>query len=234
MRKAIAAGFMAAVLFPLAPVGVALAQATARHPDRLVCSPAQNGGTLVEGVCRLLDASVGQPYEGFILTSHGDGGTFSIAAGNLPPGLTMPAQYGAAGTIVAGTPTREGSFTFRVHGVDQMGEPLAETYRIVVGPPLPMTDTTPAMPAGRVGRAYAADFSLSGGAAPYTWSVAGGRLPPGLRPVSTDAPTDNHNQLEGTPTRSGTYHFTMKVTDRFGKSATGPETLVVRAKRSAR
>ena len=31
-----------------------------------------------------------------------------------------------------------------------------------------------------VGGAYAQNFFLSGGAAPYTWSVAAGQLPPGL------------------------------------------------------
>jgi hypothetical protein len=33
---------------------------------------------------------------------------------------------------------------------------------------------------GTVGQAFAQDFFFSGGAGPYTWSVAAGQLPPGL------------------------------------------------------
>ena len=132
---------------------------------------------------------------------------------------------------MAGIPTREGFFTFRVHGVDQRNEPLNETYRIVTGPPLPLVDTTSAsMPGGRVGVPYAMNFSLSGGEAPYAWSLASGALPPGLHLVSADGPADAHNQVAGTPTKTGRYRFAMKVADRFGTSATGSETLVVGAR----
>jgi hypothetical protein len=108
---------------------VALAGTTA---DRLVCSPGTNGGTLKHGVCVLPSATLGQQYEGFIITSLNAGGTFAITAGALPPGLTMPATYGASGTIVGGTPTQLGRFTFTVTGVDQEGMMLRQTYRIKV------------------------------------------------------------------------------------------------------
>ena len=55
--------------------------------------------------------------------------------------------------------------------------------------------------------------------APYTWSVASGQLPPGLALRSPYAPNDNNSQLAGTPTRSGTFKFTVKVTDGSGQSA---------------
>jgi len=206
---------------------------TVNEPPTLVllCSPGDNGATLVNGVCVLPSASVGQPYEAFILTNDGSVDTFSIVAGSLPPGLQMPAQYGAAGTIVGGTPTHKGTFTFTVHVVNPEGQTAQQTYSITVGAAPPLTVTLPAsgstLPPGTVGAAYAQSFFLSGGVAPYTWSVASGQLPPGLALVSTDAPTDNNNELAGTPTTAGTFTFTMKVTDSTGSQATQQFTLTI-------
>lgn len=204
---------------------------TQEPPDTLLCDPGDNGGTLVNGVCVLPDANIGQGYEAFIITSHESGGTFSITAGSLPPGMSMPSVFGAAGTIVAGTPTQQGTFTFTVTGTDGQGEPLQQAYSIKVDPPLPLTVVLPAsgstLAPGTVGTAYAENFFLSGGVAPYTWSVASGTLPRGLKLVTTDAPTDNNNQLAGTPTTAGTFTFTMKVTDSQGNQATQQFTVKV-------
>ena len=200
-------------------------------PDTLLCDPADNGGTLVNGVCVLPDANIGQGYEAFIITSHESGGTFQIVAGSLPPGMSMPSSYGAAGTIVAGTPTQQGTFTFTVHGTDGQGQPLQQAYSITVDPPPPLAvvlpGSGPTLAPGTVGVAYAQNFFLSGGVAPYTWSVASGSLPPGLALVTTDAPTDNNNQLAGTPTTAGTFTFTMKVTDGAGSQASQQFSLTI-------
>ena len=102
MRKTCAAIAAAgALLAGIATASPALAQA---RTITLLCSPGTNGGTLVNGVCVLPAAAVGQPYEAFLLTSNGAVDTFTITKGSLPPGLSMPATYGAAGTIVGGTP----------------------------------------------------------------------------------------------------------------------------------
>jgi hypothetical protein len=219
---------LAALVFLMGIASTSTALAAAPPPDKLVCSRDTNGGTLVNGVCVLPRANVGQNYEGFILTSNNSGGTFSIIAGSLPPGLSMPASYGASGTIVAGNPTQQGRFNFTVKGTDQEGQTMQQAYRIKVGAPLPLVDTT-ANPnaAGTVGTSYATNFLLSGGAAPYTWSLVSGRFPPGLALTTTDGPNDINNQLAGTPTTAGTFAFTMKVTDGFGSTATGQTSITI-------
>jgi hypothetical protein len=105
--------------------------------------------------------------------------------------MTMPASYGAAGTIVAGTPTRQSTFTFTVTGTDELGQPLQQAHSITVDPPLPLAVVLPAsgstLHSGNVGVSYAQNFFLSG-VAHCTWSAVSGPLPPGLALTSTDAP----------------------------------------------
>jgi hypothetical protein len=63
-------------------------------------------------------------------------------------------------------------------------------------------------------------FGAAGGQTPYTWSVSSGQVPPGLTFSSGDPGTFINNVLSGTPTKKGTFGFTMKVTDSLGGTAT--------------
>jgi hypothetical protein len=72
----------------------------------------------------------------------------------------------------------------------------AKTLAIKVGSP----------PSGTECVAYTHTFEAAGGTAPYSWSTAG-TLPPGL---TLSAVT---GVLSGSPTASGTYSFTIRVTD---------------------
>ena len=202
-------------------------------PDQLLCSPAGNGGFLESGVCVLPDAVTGLPYQGHLITSHQAGGALSVVSGSLPPGLSLPATFTGPGDTVGGTPTDPGvepGRTFTVQGTGDQGQPLYQAYTVNVdqNEPLAINASGGAdLGPGTVGQPFAQNFFLSGGAAPYTWTVASGQLPPGLTLQTTGDPRDAANQLAGTPTTAGTYTFTMRLSDYPGQHATQQFTLVI-------
>ena len=202
-------------------------------PDQLLCDPADNGGFLISGACVLPDAVTGLPYQGHLVTSHKAGGTLSVVAGSLPPGLSLPATFTGSGDTIGGTPATPGtepSYTFTVQGTGDQGQPLYQAYSIMVDPNEPLAINASggtALGPGTVGQPFAQNFFLSGGAGPYTWSLASGQFPPGLTLQTTAGPRDAGNQLAGTPTTAGTYTFTMRLTDYPGQQATQQFTLVI-------
>jgi Putative Ig domain len=198
--------------------GQGLAEATAT--DQMVCV---NGYTFVNEVCIMSRAQAGQPYEGLLDTSAQDGGEFFVS-GTVPPGMLVRVQGPVTGTIIGGTPTTAGTYTFTVSGTDNSGISIAPmTYQItVVGnfqpPPLKINGSS-VLPSGTVGTEYANVFSVSGGSIPYTWSVLSGQLPPGLTLTSDITLSQTGDDLSGTPTTAGTFTFTMQVTDGQGTQA---------------
>jgi hypothetical protein len=203
-------------------------------PDQLVCDLADNGGFLENGVCVLPDAVTGIPYAGHLVTSHKAGGALSVVSGSLPPGLSLPATFTGAGDVIGGTPGQPGvepAYTFTLQGTGDQGQPLYQAYTINVDPNQPLAIVLPAegstLGPGMVGGAFAQNFFLSGGAGPYTWSVASGQLPPGLVLQTFSDPRDANDELTGTPTTAGTYTFTMRLTDYAGQQATQQFTLTI-------
>lgn len=230
MRRLLITCAAAGSLLPGA--GAAAASPALAQPasDQMICVI---GYTFVNGVCVMAPAQLGQPYEGFLDTSAQEGGTFTVI-GTLPPGLMVRQQGPVTGTIIGGTPTAEGTFTFTVQGVDNYNVAISPmTYQLTVGPPSPaplaigLPGASPTLPSGTVGTSYAQGFFVSGGIAPYTWSVVGGQLPPGLALVSADPPSLNNNELTGTPTTAGTFSFTMQVTDGQGSQASQQFSLTI-------
>jgi hypothetical protein len=209
--------------------GVAAGQglAEAATTDQMICDY-----TFVNGVCDMGQAQAGQPYEGFLDTSAHDSGEFSVS-GTVPPGTLVRSQgLAGSGTILGGTPTTAGTYTFTVSGTDNNGISIAPmTYQItIVGnfQPPPMTiNGSSVLPSGTVGTYYASVFSVSGGSIPYTWSVLSGQLPPGLSLQSDITLSQTGDDLSGTPTMAGTFTFTMQVTDGQGHHASRQFSLTI-------
>ena len=64
---------------------------------------------------------------------------------------------------------------------------------------------------GTVGQVYFGSIYLANGTAPYTYQISSGSLPPGLKLGCENGA--GFADISGTPTRAGTYTFTVKATD---------------------
>lgn len=142
--------------------------------------------------------------------------TWSVNAGSLPPGITL-----TSGGVLTGTPTTAGSYSFSVNVTDQNNgiATTSITMTIAAAPSL----SFPAPPSGTVGTAYTDTLTVTGGTAPYTWSVSAGTLPAGI----TLNPSTG--VLSGTPTVAVTSSFTVTVTDADNRTATEATSMTVAA-----
>lgn len=112
-------------------------------------------------------------------------------------GVIYTADFGFTGTD---------SFTFTASDGVNTSPPATVTITVLRG----VTITTLSLPAGVKGRPYAVDLEATGGTPGYTWSIAAGSLPPGLR---LDVAT---GRITGVPTAGGQFEVTIAVRDAAG------------------
>jgi len=164
----------------------------------------------------LPDANVGSAYSVTFAATGGEAPyTWSFVGGTLPPGLTVSTTG-----VLSGVPTTAGTYTFSIRTVDALGRPDTKGFLLTVRPPAITITTASPLPGGFVGQAYSVTFEASGGASPYSWALAEGSLPPGLLLSTSGA-------LTGTPTTTGTYNFTVRVTDSAQVTVTKAFVLVI-------
>ncbi len=84
----------------------------------------------------------------------------------------------------------------------------------------PLAISTATLPDATVGGAYSQTLAASGGTTPYTWSRSSGTLPTGLTLGSSGI-------ISGTPTATGTFSFTVKVTDSASTRASVSKTFSI-------
>jgi hypothetical protein len=121
--------------------------------------------------------------------------------------ITSQATWASSSTAVASI-NSSGLATGVTAGITtisaMLGSVSGNTTLTIQPPPLAITTTS--LPSGTVSTAYTTTLAASGGITPYTWSLAGGALPPGLTLSSTGV-------ITGTPTATVTSSFTVRATD---------------------
>lgn len=156
--------------------------------------------------------TVGVSYSQSIVAT---GGTppynWSVTSGSLPAGLSLTASNGA----ITGTPSSANTFSFTVQVTDTSNATASQAFTITVAsntPKLTVITTSP-LPDGAVGTAYSQTLTATGGTPPYKWSVTSGALPDGL------ALDSGSGTISGTPSKAGTFPFSVRVTDQSTAAA---------------
>jgi hypothetical protein len=171
----------------------------------------------------LPEGFVGTDYAGFVSATGGSGTPYkwSLANGSLPKGLKLT-DFASSTGLISGRPTRVQTSTFTVRARDRSGNTTTQQFTIVVNPARPLVVTSPPeLSPGTVGEPYAIGVFADGGTTPYSWTLVGGSLPPGLSLQKSPG------RVQGTPTAAGTFGFTLRVDDSGGQSTTATFTITV-------
>ncbi|WP_355508565.1 putative Ig domain-containing protein [Xanthomonas cannabis] len=170
------------------------------------------GPNLVLPASTLPAGTAGQAYTAAITPATGGTAPYSYAltAGALPAGVVLDAATGG----LSGTPTVAGTFNFTLTASDSTPSPAAQasrSYALSIGAATLVIGQGTLPPAVN-GTAYSQTLTVSGGVAPYRFSVTSGTLPAGLT-LAADG------TLSGTPSVEGVSNFTITVTDASAASA---------------
>jgi len=158
----------------------------------------------------LPDASAGRTYSQPLNASGGSPPyTWSVSGGALPAGLTLDPRG-----VIQGTPSRPGTFQFTVGVVDTSPASANQQFSLRVVSIVRII-TPSLLRTASVGRPYSHELVVSGGTAPYQWSVVSGSVPPDLSLDSAQG------VIRGTPAKTGQFRFTLRVTDSAQSSAAG-------------
>jgi hypothetical protein len=160
------------------------------------------GGQVTIATSTLPVGTVGSTYSYSIPAT---GGTppyvWSLSSGTLPAGLGLTTKGNIHGTLVA-----SGATTFTIAVQDSEAVPAATTATFSLTVESKLVVTTISLPPATIDVNYTATLGAAGGTAPYAWLLQEGNLPPGMSFGQTGV-------ISGTPSATGTWMFTVQVTD---------------------
>jgi putative Ig domain-containing protein len=157
---------------------------------------------------RSFRAEVGVPLSTTARAAGGSGTyTWSLSSGALPYGLA----FDATSAKISGTPRTAGRSSFALSATDSEGRVATVNASLTVAPKLAIK-TLQLKPA-KVRRTYAAKLLTVGGVQPVKWTLRSGKLPRGIRLVTTSG------ALVGSARRTGHFRVTLEARDALGARA---------------
>ena len=160
----------------------------------------------------------GVPYTFTVTASGSPESRFTLSSGTLPDGLQLNEMTGQ----INGTPTTATPSTFTITATNAVGAAASPSYTVDVTAGVAAHITSGAPTAATIGAAYSFRVTATGVPAP-TFSVRSGALPNGLK---LDATT---GAITGTPTKAGSFSFTIAAENVVGSPAVAPYTMTVHA-----
>jgi hypothetical protein len=155
--------------------------------------------------------SVAAGHAAFQLIAKGT--NFSTQSVIVWNGTAQATSFVSANEVTAQIPSaavaQSSAVTVAIRDMQSGG--VSNALDVTVGNPPEITTTS--LPAGRAGALYSAPLSVSGGIAPFHWSMASGNLPEGL------ALNSQSGTISGTATNSGDTDVSVVVTDSVNSSA---------------
>jgi uncharacterized repeat protein (TIGR01451 family) len=135
-------------------------------------------------------------------TAGGGTAPYTFAStGALPNGLILSEQG-----LLSGTPTEAGDFPITVTATDNEGATGSRDYTLTINSAPPLTVMPETLPGGYVTADYSVQLTAVNGTEPYTFSLQDSNLPTWLA-------LSDQGLLSGTPDETGTWNFTIQVTD---------------------
>jgi len=181
----------------------ALGFGTQAFSIHIIAPPAVAAAVLPNG-----EVTVAYPLQTLTASGGASGGyTWSISVGALPGGISINPSNGQ----LTGTPTAAGTFNVTAKATDTAGGFGTQGFTITVIAAPSITTNSP-LPSGTVNQAYTpTPLAAINGTGSYTWA---------LSPASTALPNgislSPGGLVSGTPTSSGDFTPTVRVTDTAG------------------
>jgi subtilisin family serine protease len=165
----------------------------------------------------LPDGKVGIPYQVVFAAVGKAPYTWAVVGNALPAGLNLAPISG----VISGTPASAGDSAFTLQVTDSSGAVARSSFTITVIPSL--TILTKSLPSGNVSSRYSQTLVADYGKSPCYWTIINGSLPCGLMM------NGRTGVISGTPTRTGTRRFTVKVIEGNKDAATQEMTITINA-----
>lgn len=134
--------------------------------------------------------------------------------------VTWSASLGSISTVgLYQAPAVTSNTTATVTATSKADTTKSATAEVTVTPP-PVSITTTALSNATAGAAYSNSLTAIGGTTPYSWTLASGALPSGITVQSSGS-------VSGTTSKSGTFSFSVEVTDSSSPRLTASQSLTL-------